>query len=95
MYGGNLIKHFTDDNNNIESQGIEQQLGGNLTNLAVPAGLLIVNHLYKNNTNITKINKNEVLDSNRFDLFLKNNDITIKKTRKKRIKKKRSTRKKV
>ena len=95
MYGGNLVKHFTNDYDNIESQGIEQQLGGKLTNLAVPAGLLIVNHLYKNNKNITKINKNEVLDNNKFDLFLKNNVNTITKSRKKKIKKKRSTRKKV
>ena len=94
MYGGKLIKHFTNSDNTIESQGIEQQFGGNLSNLAVPAGLLIINHVYKNDKKINTINKNNVLDDDKFDLFFKNKEHVITKTRKKKNKIKRSTRKK-
>jgi hypothetical protein len=93
MYNSNLLKHFTNDKDVIESQGIKQ-LGGNFNDLAIPASLFIVQQKLKNNKNIETINKNNTIKDEQFDLFLKNKDIIITKTRKKKNKQKRLTRKK-
>jgi hypothetical protein len=103
MNGGDMILDtYVNGDNEIESQGFTpfKQEGGNLMSLAVPAGLFILNHIYKPNKsldNISVLEKKEDINEEDFSKFLKQDGfdkISITRKRGKKKTKQRKTRRK-